>query len=141
VGTVVSSSVNNQRSTFWPGGGGRTTGVFTRHSMLNLVTTGARTGLRRVTALAYLSDDRGYVVVAANGGAPCNPGWYHNLLADPHGSVEVDDRVVDVVAEVVTGPLRDDLYQRFTAQSPQLELYQAATTRTFPVIVLVPAQT
>jgi deazaflavin-dependent oxidoreductase (nitroreductase family) len=120
---------------------GRTGGLFTYHPMLSLVTKGARTGLRRAIGLAYLHDDNHeYVVVAANAGAPRNPGWYHNLMADPHAWVEIGDEVVPVVAEVATGTRRETLYHRFAAQSPQLELYQAATTRQFPVIVLVPTE-
>ena len=39
--------------------------------------------------LAYFTDDDRYVIVASKGGAPTNPDWYHNLLANPSATVEM----------------------------------------------------
>ena len=52
--------------------------------MLLLHTTGAKSGKERVNPLAYQADGDGYVVFASKGGAPTNPDWFHNLLANPH---------------------------------------------------------
>src|SRR5262245_26648829 len=50
---------------------------------------GAKTGVVRKTPLMRVEHDGSYLAVASKGGAPKNPLWYYNLLADPH--VEVQD--------------------------------------------------
>jgi deazaflavin-dependent oxidoreductase (nitroreductase family) len=117
---------------------GRVGGYFTYVPLLQLTTTGARSGKQHTTPLTYLRDEERYVVVAANAGAPRHPDWYHNLVADPRGIVEIGMDVVDVTARIEHGPRRDTLYERFAAQNHQLILYQAGTTRQFPVVTLVP---
>lgn len=126
---------------------GRNTCYFGGQPKLTLTTTGARTGLLRRIDLAYLPERGGPVVVAANGGRPRHPAWYHNLVADPHATVDLHGghaepiEPIEVIAEVVTGSVRDALYERFVAQFPLLALYQAGTTRRFPIIVLRPTDT
>ena len=50
---------------------------------LVLATTGARTGEPRRTGLIYGTSGDDLVVVASVGGAPEDPQWYRNLLAEP----------------------------------------------------------
>ncbi len=51
---------------------------------------GRRSGAVRKTPLMRVADGDGYVLVGSLGGAPQNPVWVHNLLADP--DVEIRDR-------------------------------------------------
>ena len=37
---------------------------------------------------------------ASKAGAPTNPDWYHNLVANPRATIEVGDRRIDVIAKV-----------------------------------------
>jgi deazaflavin-dependent oxidoreductase (nitroreductase family) len=48
-----------------------------------LETRGARTGERRRNAVIYWHDGNRITIAASNAGAPRNPNWYHNVLADP----------------------------------------------------------
>jgi deazaflavin-dependent oxidoreductase (nitroreductase family) len=111
-------------------------GDYTDIPLLLLTTTGTRTGKARTTPLAYVADGERYVVFAAAGGAPRNPAWYHDLLADPDVSVEVGTEVFAAVATVTTGEERDSLFERYARLSPTLEFYQARTARRVPVVAL-----
>jgi deazaflavin-dependent oxidoreductase (nitroreductase family) len=57
--------------------------AFARQPLLLLRHTGSKTGIRRTNPLASFRDGDRYVVVASKGGAPANPDWYRNLLANP----------------------------------------------------------
>lgn len=99
---------------------------------------GARTGTERVNPLAYLSDDGRYVIFASKAGAPTNPDWYHNLIANPDTTIEVGDDTFDVTASEATGEERNRLFDAQAQVSPQFKEYQENTDRLIPVIVLTP---
>ena len=86
--------------------------------------------------VAYLRDDQRLVVFASRGGAPNNPGWYHNLLANPSATVEVGEEQFKVTATVTSGEERQRLFDRQAERSPQFGEYQHKTTRQIPVIAL-----
>ena len=48
-----------------------------------LTHTGARSGKRRTTPLAYFTDEDDVVVIASRGGHEHNPAWLHNIRAHP----------------------------------------------------------
>ena len=70
--------------------GGTVGGPWEGATMLLLHTKGAKTGQPRVDPLVYLPDGERYVVIASKGGAPEDPHWYRNLLAD--SNVEIRGR-------------------------------------------------
>src|SRR2546425_12809346 len=78
--------------------------------------------------------NRRLIVWASNGGSPTHPGWYHNLLAHPHVTVEVGTETFDAIAVVTAGAERDRLWARGVAVYPILAEHQAKTTRQIPVI-------
>src|ERR1700747_1928172 len=55
-----------------------------------LTTTGARSGQLRTVPVLGLPTSDGLAVIASNFGQHQHPGWYHNLRANPEGSVAVD---------------------------------------------------
>ena len=74
-------------------GSGGTSGTTMRGMPVVIVTTrGARSGKLRKVPLMRVEHDGEYAAVASQGGAPKNPVWYYNLVADPH--VEVQDGTV-----------------------------------------------
>ena len=117
--------------------GGKVGGPFEGVPLLLLTTTGARSGQRRTTPLGYLPDGGRLIIFATRGGSPTNPDWYYNLLAHPEAIVEVGTETFDVMAVVITGAERDQLYARQVERAPVFAEYQAKTTRTIPVIALV----
>src|SRR6266550_7757185 len=69
--------------------GGKVSGLFANVSLLLLTTVGAKSGQPRTMPLAYTTDGDHFIVIASKGGAPTNPDWYHNLLANPLVTVEI----------------------------------------------------
>ena len=99
--------------------------------------TGARTGTQRVTPLAAVPTDEGWLVAASKAGAPDNPDWFHNLRAHPDTTVESpDDGEVAVRARVLEGADRDAGYARFEEMSDGFREYQRKTDRVIPVVAL-----
>ncbi|MEP7111647.1 MAG: nitroreductase family deazaflavin-dependent oxidoreductase [Ilumatobacteraceae bacterium] len=120
--------------------GGKVGGQFEGAPLLLLHSTGAKSGQARVNPMMYLADGNNLVVFASKAGAPTSPDWYHNLLANPRASVEVEDRTVNVVASVAEGDTRDRLWTLQKELYPGFAEYEAKTARQIPVVVLEPAQ-
>lgn len=117
---------------------GRVGGMFRNTPLLLLHHTGARSGQARVNPLAYLGDGDRYVIFASKGGAPTNPGWYHNLKAHPELRIEVGADTVDVTATEAEGDERERLFQTHADRVPEFAEYQRQTERVIPVMVLTP---
>jgi len=83
--------------------------AFARQPLLLLTHTGAKTGERRTNPLAYFRDGDHYIIVASKGGAPTNPDWYYNLLANPRATIEVGVEQLAVTAEPASPVERDRL--------------------------------
>jgi deazaflavin-dependent oxidoreductase (nitroreductase family) len=115
---------------------GKVGGVFEGATMLLLHTEGAMSGQPRVNPLVYLPDGDRYVVFASKGGAPTDPHWYRNLLADPSVTIEVGTEAIAVKANVIAGPERDELYARQVERFASFAEYERMTTRVIPVIAL-----
>lgn len=121
--------------------GHATSGPFAGRQVLILTTAGAKSGERRETPLAYTRDGDDIVIVASMGGAPRNPAWYHNLVANPRVTVELDGETFQADARVTDPDERRRLYDRHAEVFPGFRDYEARTERVIPVIVLkrVPA--
>jgi len=96
---------------------------------------GAKTRVERVNPLAYQELDDGYAVFASKGGAPTNPDWYHNLIANPDATVEVGDETVDVRARV-TESEREHIWEEQKRRTPGFADYERKTSRIIPVVIL-----
>lgn len=104
--------------------------------LILLTTIGAKSGKRHTTPLMYRRDGDRLVVFAAKGGAPTNPDWYHNLVANPTVTVEVGTDRFEATASVAKRAERDSLYAAQAKEYPWVGEYQAMTTRQFPAIIL-----
>ncbi len=118
--------------------GGKVGGNFANTPMLLLHTTGAKSGQERVNPLAYHKDGERLVVVASKGGAPTNPDWYYNLVANPMVEMEVGTEKFKARAVIATEPERTRLYERRVELMPGFGEYRGKTTRVIPVIILTP---
>jgi deazaflavin-dependent oxidoreductase (nitroreductase family) len=117
---------------------GKVGGYFAGRPMLLLHTKGRKTGLPRTNPVVYLPDGDRFVIIASKGGAPKDPQWYRNLVADPNVEIEVGTRKIPVKAVVITGPERDELYARQAEKMPAFADYERRTERAIPVIALEP---
>ena len=120
--------------------GGAVGGQFAGAPLLLLHTVGARSGQRRVNPVMYQKVDGGYAVFASKAGAPVNPDWYHNLLAQPQVTAEIGTQTVELVARVADGDERECIWAAQKAAYPGFADYERKTTRQIPVIVLEPAR-
>ena len=120
--------------------GGRVGGIHEGVPLLLLHHTGAKSGTTRINPLMYLDDNGRYVVFAAKRGARTNPGWYHNLKAQPTVRIEVETESIDVVAAEATGEERDRLYRAQAHRFPEFAEFETKTERVIPVIVLAPTK-
>ncbi len=103
-----------------------------------LFTLGARSGKLRMTPLMRVEHEGQYVVVASKGGAPDNPGWYHNIVDAP--LVELQDRAVrkDYTPRELDGEERALWWERAVEAFPSYAEYQEKTDRQIPVFLLTP---
>ncbi len=115
---------------------GKVGGPFAGASMLLLTTTGAKSGQPRTNPLVYTTDGDTMVVIASKGGAPTNPDWYYNLVANPVVTIERGTEQFQARATVPAEPERTRLYDQMAAQRPGFAEYQLNTTRQIPVVVL-----
>ena len=60
--------------------------------VLLLQHVGAKSGAERETPLVYAVDGDDIILIASKGGAPANPAWYHNLVANPECGVVASGR-------------------------------------------------
>ena len=117
---------------------GRVGGAFEGRPLLLLHHTGARSGIERVNPLAYQRVGDAFAVFGSKGGAPTNPDWYHNLIANPKAKVEVGTETIDVVARVAEGDERDRIWEEQKRLMPGFADYERHTARRIPVVVLEP---
>jgi deazaflavin-dependent oxidoreductase (nitroreductase family) len=98
---------------------------------------GGRTGVERVSPLAYQQlEDGAIAVFGSKGGAPTNPDWFHNLVANPRARVEVGSETYDVTARVADGEERELIWEKQKADHPQFAGYETRTSRQIPVVIL-----
>jgi deazaflavin-dependent oxidoreductase (nitroreductase family) len=100
---------------------------------------GNKSGAVRKIALMRVEHDGEYALVASMGGAPKNPVWYNNLVADPE-NVTIQDGPEPFAVSVreVSGAERDAWWDRAVAVFPNYAEYQAKTDRVIPVLLASP---
>jgi deazaflavin-dependent oxidoreductase (nitroreductase family) len=100
---------------------------------------GASSGLPRTTPLVYFTDGDDVILVASAGGAPQNPAWYHNLLANPDVTLSDGRNTGPYRAREATGTQRRRLWEAAVTMYPGWSTYQGRTAgRQIPVLVLSP---
>jgi len=104
--------------------------------LMILTSTGAKSGEKRSAVITYTRDGDRYVIAASKGGAPTNPSWYYNLLADPHVTVEADKQTFEATATITEGDERQRLWDQHAAERTEFHDYPNKTSRLIPVIVL-----
>jgi len=120
--------------------GGKVGGPFEGRTLLLLHTKGAKTQQERVNPVAYVRDGNRWVVIASKGGAPTNPNWYYNLVANPLITIEVGKEKFQARAAVAEEPERTRLYNKMVEMMPGFDEYRHKTTRKIPVMVLTPVK-
>ena len=117
---------------------GRVGGQFEGAPLLLLHSTGAKTGAERVNPMMYQRVGDAYAVFASKAGAPTNPDWYHNLVANPDATIEVGTETKPVRARVAQGDERSRIWETQKERYPGFAEYEQKTTREIPVVILEP---
>jgi deazaflavin-dependent oxidoreductase (nitroreductase family) len=101
-----------------------------------ITTRGHRSGKIRKVPLMRVEHEGEYALVASLGGAPTNPTWYGNLIADPTALMIQDGAEPhDFVAREVEGDERTLWWDRAVEAYPSYAYYQKNTSRIIPVFV------
>ena len=88
-------------------------------------------------SLVYSRDGDDIVIIASMGGAPRHPSWYHNIVANPRVTIEVDGAKFEANARITEGDERRRLYDQHAELHDSFTEYEAKTGgRVIPVIVL-----
>jgi len=101
-----------------------------------LTTVGAKSGKLRKTPLMRVEHEGQYAVVASKGGAPEQPQWYWNLVANPRVELQDGADRADYLAREATGDERATWWARSLETWPAYAEYQTKTDRLIPVFVL-----
>ena len=101
-----------------------------------LTIKGAKSGQARVYPLMTVPYEGTYLAVASKGGAPKNPAWYHNLLANPDVTVEAEGEKFEATARLLSGEEREKAFAKGVTVFPNYAEYQKNTSREIPVFLL-----
>lgn len=104
--------------------------------VLELTTTGRKTGQPRIVLLTYLKDPRGFIVIASNAGSTDDPAWWRNLQSHPRASVRTGRTVREVRMRPLDGDDRADAWDRAVAAFSGYATYATTADRTIPVVLL-----
>ena len=106
-----------------------------------LTHTGAKSGRKRTTPLAYFTDGSNVILIASQTGKPTHPAWFHNLTANPDVELWARGRGGRYRAREAEGEERAHLWTLATTMYPGYEDYQRradAAGRRIPVVVCEP---
>lgn len=108
--------------------------------IVELITTGRRSGKERSTMLAVpITDGDRLVLVASFAGDDRQPAWYLNLTANPELRATIAGSTCAMIARTATDEERADLWPRITGVFEGYARYQERTKRPIPVVILEPA--
>jgi deazaflavin-dependent oxidoreductase (nitroreductase family) len=109
--------------------------------VVELTTTGRKSGLPRTVMLTSpLQEGSTIVVVASRGGDDTAPLWLRNIEADPRVEVVFDRQPRrPMSARVATPEERARLWPLVTADHRHYAAYQRKTAREIPLVLLEPA--
>src|ERR1700712_2150564 len=133
----TSDSARENAEEYMASGGEKGTELKGRPVIL-LTTIGAKTGKVRKTPLMRVEHGGEYAVVASLGGAPKNPVWYYNIVANPRVELQDGAETKDYDSREVFGDEKAAWWERAVATWPDYAEYQTKTDRQIPVFVLTP---
>jgi F420H(2)-dependent quinone reductase len=99
---------------------------------------GARSGKVRKIALMRVEHAGEYLLVASKGGHPENPGWYANLVADPHVMIQDGPEPHDFTVRELEGAERELWWDRAVAAFAPYAEYAERAGRIIPILVATP---
>ncbi len=106
---------------------------------LVLRTIGAKSGLERETALMYVPEPGGRMLVTgSNFARDTHPAWTANLIAHPDAVAVVRGRAIPVHAELIGDDEREAVWEYIQRQWPGYRGYERASGRVLRIFRLTP---
>jgi deazaflavin-dependent oxidoreductase (nitroreductase family) len=110
--------------------------------IIQLTTTGAKSGQARSLPLVSLIDGERIAVIGSNFGGKHNPSWYYNLKANPECLVNFNGRSSTYIARETEGDEREKYWQLAVSYYKGYDAYKVrAAHRKIPVMILEPRKT
>ena len=108
--------------------------------VLQLTTTGRKSGQPRTSMLTSpLQDGDKIMVVASRGGDDKHPAWFLNLRDQPKVEVTMEGKTRPMTAHIADAAEKAELWPRIIADHKNYAGYQKKTDRDIPVVILEPA--
>jgi len=109
--------------------------------VIELTTTGRKSGQTRMTMLTSpYQEDSTIVIVASRGGDDTNPAWFLNLRDDPKVMVKQGPTpAVPMIAEIADAEDRARIWPIIASKHRNYSGYQRKTERQIPLVLLRPA--
>ena len=115
--------------------GGRIMGKLGGRGICLVTMQGARTGRTITRPLMHVPYGGGVILVASLGGAPSNPVWYHNLVANPDIEVQVGAQKLTLRARLASAEEKAEVWPSCVESYPDYQTYQDRTERDIPVFI------
>jgi deazaflavin-dependent oxidoreductase (nitroreductase family) len=107
--------------------------------IIQLTTTGAKSGLPRTVPLVGLIDGEKIALIGSNFGQACHPGWVYNLKSNPECQVSYNGMTQTYRARFTKGQERETYWQLALSYYAGYEKYRSrAGEREIAVILLEP---
>jgi deazaflavin-dependent oxidoreductase (nitroreductase family) len=116
--------------------GAVTSGPLAGQPLLILTTTGARSGEKRQAIVNYTRDGDRYLIAASAAGSPKDPGWFHNLVANPMVEVEAGGESYRARASVASESEQPDWWDRHVSAHPRFAEYPEKAGRVIPMVAI-----
>jgi deazaflavin-dependent oxidoreductase (nitroreductase family) len=101
-----------------------------------ITSVGRKSGALRKNPLMRVERDGTYLAVASIGGAPSNPEWYNNFLANPVVQQQDGPEAKLYRARLLEGAEREDWWAYAVQTWSTYAVYQTRTERQIPLFVL-----
>ncbi len=135
----VLKSMNTVHRTMLTISGGRLGWTAGKMPVIELTTTGRKSGRPRSTMLTTpWQDGDTMALVASAGGNDGHPAWFLNLRDNPSVSVRTEERTREMTARVTSGEERARLWDEISSEYDNYAGYQRKTDREIPVVLLEP---
>ncbi|MCX6398385.1 MAG: nitroreductase family deazaflavin-dependent oxidoreductase [Propionibacteriales bacterium] len=141
-GTYVPSSqqwVRDQVAEYEASGGAKANTLQgSKYPIVVITSVGAKSGNLRKNPVMRVEKDGVYLAIASKGGAPDNPSWYDNFVANPEVDLQDGPEVKSYRARIAEGEERAQWWDLAVATWSTYASYQEKTDREIPVFVLEP---
>lgn len=107
--------------------------------MVWITTLGRKSGEWRRTPLLGVpvttEQGSGWGIAGSNAGQEKVPGWVFNVREHSHGTIQIDDDVLDCTFTEVEGELARDIYERLGNSWSSYRMYERNIKRPIPIFV------